>query len=195
MPPRGIPPRSPQSALSALNDVLGLLRSLGEQAVGGQARAQSDSEESKVSGHEEFALPSGARGIYGFSVRVGLGDSEPVISEFGNVKMTNEGAVVSDTREPLVDVFDEGAEILVVVELPGVADDDIHVESIGDVLVLSAQGPRHRYECETLLPAPVELGSERKSCESGYLQLRYRKAETGTGDGGTARPSQDANDA
>ena len=138
---------------------------------------------SGVSRSRQFNFPGGGRGIYGFSIRSGLGDNEPVVNEFGNVKMTNEGVVVSETREPLVDVFDEGDEILVVVELPGVAEADIHVELNGDVLAIQAQGKRHRYGSETLLPAAVEAGSAQQSYDNGYLQVRYRKS-----------PSEDAQD-
>jgi HSP20 family protein len=133
---------------------------------------------SGVSRSGQFNLPGGGRGVYGFSIRSGLGGSAPVVNEFGNVKMTNEGVVVSETREPLVDVFDEGDEILVVVELPGVAEADIHVELNGDVLAIEAQGKRHRYGSETLLPATVEAGSAQQSYENGYLQVRYRKSQS-----------------
>ncbi|MCH9730888.1 MAG: Hsp20/alpha crystallin family protein [Actinomycetia bacterium] len=126
-------------------------------------------------GHREFELPGGARGVYGFSVRTGLGRDTPVVNQFGNVKLTDEGAVVSDKREPLVDVFDEGDEIVLVAELPGVNDVDIELVVRGDVVELSAKGPVQKYWCETLLPAEVDATPVARECENGYLQLRLAK--------------------
>lgn len=167
--PSGIP-----GASGVLADLVKLLQTLGEQAE--SIKEAADSLPSAVSGDKEFTLPGGARGVYGFSIRSGLAGKEPVVNEFGNMKVTNEGVVVSETREPLVDVFDEGDEILVVFELPGVAESDIRVELNGDVLALHAQGPRHRYESETLLSAAVEVDSAQQSYENGYLQVRYSKS-------------------
>jgi len=168
---------------SVVSDLLTFLQTLSEQAQSLQDAAESTSTSSSsrrrpsgTSGNKAFSIPGGGRGVYGFSIRTGLGDTEPVVSEFGNVKMTDEGVVLSETREPLVDVFDEGEEILIVFELSGVSESDIHIELNGDVLALEAKGPRHRYECETLLPASVDPESVQQSYDNGYLQLRYAKA-------------------
>ncbi|MEI6622604.1 MAG: Hsp20/alpha crystallin family protein [Actinomycetes bacterium] len=180
--PKGIPggsiPKGIQGASSVLNDLVELLKNLSEQAQSVQDAADalpSDAPRTK-SRTGGFTLPGGARGVYGLSIRSGIGGDEPVVNEFGNVKMTNEGVVVSEIREPLVDVFDEGEEILVVFELPGVAEADITVDLNGDVLALTAKGPRHRYESETLLPAAVDAESAQQSYENGYLQVRYTKS-------------------
>lgn len=201
----GIPSRRPSGisgASQVLSDALNLLKTLAEQS-GSLEEATKTFRESAENFQEShggstssgrrpaggmstraFSLPNGAQGVYGFSIRSGLGGEEsPRMSEFGNVKMTNEGAVVSETREPLVDVFDEGTEILVVFELPGVADGDANVELNGDVLALSARGPRHRFECETLLPAAVDPESVSRDHANGYLQVRYTKV---------SRPAEEA---
>ncbi|KAB2867064.1 MAG: Hsp20/alpha crystallin family protein, partial [Bauldia sp.] len=115
-----------------------------------------------------------AHGVYGMSVRVGIG-GEPHIERFGNIRTTAEGPEVVDVREPLIDVFDEGAEIVVVAELPGVSGDAIDIEVRGDVLALSSSGER-RYAKETLLPSPVDPGSLRRSFKNGLLELRLKKS-------------------
>ena len=101
----------------------------------------------------------------------------PAVERFGNVRDTSEGPVVSDTREPLVDVFDEGDEVLVVAEVPGVQEKDIRLDLAGDVLTLSATGPKRKYEKEVLLPAAVEPEARRQSYQNGYLELRLAKAK------------------
>lgn len=132
------------------------------------------------SGGREFELPGGARGVYGFSVTTAQGPnrSTPAVKQFGNVKMTHEGAVVSETREPLVDVFDEGDEVVLVAELPGVKDADVELTIRGDMVELSAHGRVQKYHCETLLPAEVNAEPVSRQCENGYLELRLAKATT-----------------
>ncbi len=134
-----------------------------------------------VTGHREFELPSGGRGVYGFSVRTAQGRNTPIVNQFGNVKLTDEGAVVSDTREPLVDIFDEGDEIVLVAELPGVKDADIELVVRGDVVELSAEGRVQKFRCETLLPAEVEAEPVARECENGYLQVRLAKLAASAG--------------
>jgi HSP20 family protein len=139
------------------------------------------------SGGREFELPGGARGVYGFSVTTAQGpNTKPAVKQFGNVKMTHEGAVVSETREPLVDVFDEGDEVVLVAELPGVKDTDIELTIRGDMVELTAHGHVQKYHCETLLPTDVNPEPVSRQCENGYLQLRLAKAtKSSSGDSNT----------
>jgi HSP20 family protein len=114
-----------------------------------------------------------ARGVYGFTVRTGVGGM-PRVERFGNIRATEEGPRVAEVREPLVDVFDEQEEIMVVIELPGVAEDEIHVEVREDVLSLETSG-EHRYAKEVLLPQFVDAASLQKAYKNGILKLRLRK--------------------
>src|SRR3990172_2216288 len=68
---------------------------------------------SEVSRTQEVRGPSGLRGVYGFSVKMGLGGT-PTVERFGNIRATPRGPEVSEVREPLTDVFDEGDHILVI---------------------------------------------------------------------------------
>ena len=133
-----------------------------------------------ATGNREFELPGGTRGVYGFSVRTAQGRDKPVVSQFGNVKLTDEGAVVSGIREPMVDIFDEGDELVLVAELPGVKDADIELTIRGDVVELSAEGHAQKFHCETLLPAEVDAEPVARECENGYLQVRLAKLATPT---------------
>lgn len=153
----------------------GILKGLGDLVSLAERLAEHG--EQGTSQEREFTTSSGGRGVYGFSVRMGSGGG-PKVERFGNVRETSEGPVVSDTREPLIDVFDEGDEIVVVAEVPGVREEDIHVDVNGDVLVLTATGPKRKYEKEILLPAPAEAGAPKKSYQNGYLELRFKKTST-----------------
>ena len=115
-----------------------------------------------------------AKGIYGLTVRVGLGGA-PTIERFGNIHATEEGPVVAEEREPLVDVFDEGDVILVVAELPGVDEEEIQVKVKDDVLCLSSVGDS-KYTKEILLSSPVDPVTMETTYRNGVLELRLSQA-------------------
>jgi HSP20 family protein len=114
------------------------------------------------------------RGVYGFSVRTGIGGI-PRVERFGNIRTTEEGPVVAEVREPLMDLFDEEQEIVLVAELPGVAEEEVHIEIEDDILSLETTGER-KYAKEILLPEPVDAATLRKAYKNGILELRLKKA-------------------
>ena len=141
-----------------------------------EASEASESGEAEVKRSGEFrvkGLGDKGRGVYGFSVRTGVGGA-PRVERFGNIRASDAGPVVADVREPLVDVFDEGDEIVVAAELPGVADDEIQVQVREDILALETQGER-KYAKEILLSAAAEAASLRRSYKNGILEVRLNK--------------------
>jgi HSP20 family protein len=138
---------------------------------------KAETAEGEVSKSGEFdvkGLGEKARGVYGFSIRSGIGGA-PRVERFGNIRKTEEGPVVADVREPLVDTFDEGAEIVIVAELPGVSEAQLQVELKDDILTISTSGDR-LYAKEILLSADVDPGSLRQTYTNGILELRLKKA-------------------
>ncbi|TAK29829.1 MAG: Hsp20/alpha crystallin family protein [Chloroflexota bacterium] len=131
---------------------------------------------SEVTHGGEVHGSSGVRGVYGFSVKMGMG-GKPTVEGFGNVHSTEQGPQVSDVREPLVDVFDEGDHILVVAELPGVVEGDILVEARDDILTLSATGRERKYAKEVLLPTMIDPVSLQQSYQNGILEIRLGKTQ------------------
>lgn len=153
----------------------GLFRGLGDLMDLISDLADTEEGEQTKSGEFEVkGLGDKARGVYGFSVRTGIGGG-PRVERFGNIRKTEAGPVVAEVREPLVDIFDEGQEIVVVVELPGVTEGDIRVELNGDIVALETTGER-KYAKEILLSEPAEAGSLRQSYTNGILELRLKKA-------------------
>lgn len=118
------------------------------------------------------------RGVYGFSIRTATGGGMPKVESFGNIRETPKGPVVDETREPLVDIFDEDAAVLVVIELPGVAEGEIQASVEDDILTLQTTG-RRRYAKEILLPAAVDPATLVKTYTNGVLEVRARKATKG----------------
>jgi HSP20 family protein len=148
-----------------LGSFLDLLSEMVEKAEEIQTRTG----EFKVEG-----LGKQARGVYGFSVRTGIGGM-PRVERFGNIRTTDQGPIVAEVREPMVDVFDEEAEIVVVAELPGVGEEEIHVEIQDDILSLETTGQR-KYAKEVLLSGPVDSVTLQQSYKNGILEIRLKKA-------------------
>jgi HSP20 family protein len=126
-------------------------------------------------GGEIKGLPRGARGVYGLKISTLAG--KPVVESFGNIKETSRGPVVEEVREPMVDVFDEAGRILVIAELPGVAENEIKVEVDGDILNLTASGRERKYAREVLLPAEVKREPVKQSYKNGILEITLEKED------------------
>lgn len=118
-------------------------------------------------------LGEDTKGVWGFSIRTGLGGTTKV-EHFGNIRTTDEGPHVAKVREPLVDLLDEAGEIILVVELPGVSEEEIHISIEDDILTLETKGV-HAYAKEVLLPSPVLVDSMRQTYRNGILTLRLQK--------------------
>ncbi len=125
---------------------------------------------------EISGLGGKATGVYGFSVKMGRGGT-PTIEQFGNIKATEKGPVVAEVREPMVDVFDEGEKLVVIVELPGVEEDDIHLEVKDDILDLAAETKHTKYSKEILLPSPVDAGAMESTYKNGILEITFKKRQ------------------
>ena len=153
----------------------GLFKGIGN-LVDLASRLGEEAGEIKKTG-EIGGLPRDARGVYGFSMRT-LAGSKPVIETFGNIKDSPQGPVVEEVREPIVDVFDEEDHILVIVELPGVDEDDIKIETEGDILKLAATGKTGKYAKEVLLPATVTSETMKSTYKNGILEISLPKDQS-----------------
>lgn len=156
----------------------GLLKGFGKlvdfadelEKAGGEMKKEG---EFKVKGMKDL------KGVYGFSIRTGIGKDgteRPIVEPFGNIKKTPKGAVVEDTREPIVDVFDENGKLQVVAEMPGVREEEIEYTINGDVLVLNSTGEK-KYNKEILLPYPVSENGIEKNYKNGIFEIKLMKKE------------------
>ncbi len=114
--------------------------------------------------------------VYGFSMSLDPG-GKPVIREFGNVEPSSRGPMLKEEREPLVDVMEEGREVVVVIELPGVEKDDIKLESTDRSLKISVESAKRRYFKELELPHLVDPLTAKASYKNGVLEVRFAKSD------------------
>ena len=127
----------------------------------------------------EIKIGKEVKGMYGFNIRTMAGGA-PTIETFGNIKKTPEGPVVEEEREPIVDVFDEEDHVLIVAELPGVSDKDIHFELRGDIFKLSAETGDRKYSKEILLSSKVKGDRIESSYKNGILEIKLIKTSKKT---------------
>lgn len=127
-----------------------------------------------------FEMPRAEDGpqpfVYGFSMSVGP-DGKPVIREFGNVEPSSKGPLLKEEREPLVDVMNEGNDVVVVTELPGVEKDHIKLESTDRALKIAVDSARRRYLKEMELPHLVDPRTAKATYKNGVLEVRFHKTE------------------
>ena len=117
------------------------------------------------------------KGVYGFSVKVGLGDKgdkEVKVEPFGNVRKDGRTGetVVQEIREPVVDVFEEKDHTLVVAEMPGIGTKDVHLEVKDDLLTIYAEKRDKKYRKEILLPRSYPREKMKISCNNGILEIK-----------------------
>jgi len=149
----------------------GLFKGIGD-LLETAAKLSQKGDELKKQGEIKFGKD--IKGVYGFKIRTMAGGA-PSVETFGNIKKTPQGPVVEAEREPDVDVFDEKDHILMIAEIPGVSEDDIHLEVKGDIFKLSAKTGDRTYAKEILLPAKVNADKMEKSYGNGILKIKLPK--------------------
>jgi HSP20 family protein len=131
----------------------------------------------------EFTFPSkkgGVKGVYGFSLKTGLGGKDDAIKvePFGNIrkdKKTGE-AVVQEIHEPLIDVFEDEDATTLIAEMPGVGPGDIKIDVRDDVLTISADKGEKKYRKEVLLSHSPAKDRIKVTCNNGIVTIRCEKA-------------------
>jgi HSP20 family protein len=79
-------------------------------------------------------------------------------------------------RLPIVEISEDGADIVVVAELPGAEPASLTCQAEGTRLAISAEGAR-RYRKDITLPCRVSAQGMRQNFENGILEVRLRRAE------------------
>jgi HSP20 family protein len=77
--------------------------------------------------------------------------------------------------EPLIDIIEENDHVLVLAEMPGVADEDIHLDLNGDILVLHAERGSKKYHKEVILPHSFACDAMERSCHNGILEVKLKE--------------------
>lgn len=141
-----------------------LVEKLGELAEKGEELSKTG----EIQGKKDV------KGVYGFTVKVGLGDQGIKVEPFGNVRTDKKTgqAEVQEIREPMVDVFDEKEYVLVVAEMPGIGADDLRIDLRDDVLAIAAEKGDKKYRKEILLSGTFSPEKMTVACNSGVVEIK-----------------------
>ncbi len=121
--------------------------------------------------------------VSGFQVKVGP-DGKPAFNTFGNKPQTKPStpgkgkgiaSIISDEREPLTDVIDEGTKIAVTMELPGVGREDIDLQMNESDLEISVDTERRKYHKRVKLPTAVDPKTTKATFNNGVLDVTVNK--------------------
>lgn len=169
---------SPETSSSG--GILGGLGSLIDQL--GKLAEQAEQAGGELSKTGEFNLGSDRRlkGVYGFSIKSGLGEKRVKVEPFGNIRRDKEDGqvVVQEIREPMMDMFDEPEHLLIVAEVPGITEEEVQLELHDDILTLAAEKGETKYRKEVLLPASFSSEMMSFTCRNGILEIRIVKDKT-----------------
>ena len=158
---------SGEGFLKGLTD---LVEKLGELAETGERM-------SKTGGFTRKGKEKDVKGIYGFSVKVGLGDKGVKVEPFGNIRRDEKTgrSTVQEVREPIVDLFEEEDHLLLVAEMPGIGVDDVKIDVREDLLTLRAEKGDKKYRKEILLPGAYLKKKMTVSCNNGIVEIKCLK--------------------
>lgn len=166
-------PKSESAGGSFLSGLGTLIEQLGKLAE------QAEKAGGVVTKTGEFNVGSDNRvkGVYGFSVKSGLGEKGVKVEPFGNLRRDEDGKLVEvhEIREPMVDMFDEPSRLLIVVEVPGVEEENVQLEIHDDILVISTEKGVPNYRKEVLLPASFSSDKLSFHCRNGILEIQLMK--------------------
>ena len=119
--------------------------------------------------------------VYGYSMTIGP-DGKPHIREFGNVKSVAnlednvEKPSLSSERESLYDINTTEKEIKIILELPGLQEEDIKINSYARKLEIktSERSPRKYYKVVDL-PKEADIATTRFTYNNGVLEVSFDK--------------------
>ncbi|MFW9826872.1 MAG: archaeal heat shock protein Hsp20 [Candidatus Thorarchaeota archaeon] len=131
----------------------------------------------------EFTKNKGKFGfpiMYGFNINIGP-DGKPIIDSFGNLKAAPYSGEpeVKKTREPLTEVNEEGDQIIVICEMPGVTKEEIELKATRDSLTISTTSKYQgrNYYKEVKLPSTINSDYARARYTNGILEVKLKKID------------------
>ena len=110
-----------------------------------------------------------------------LGEQEFHVGTLGRSQRRKAGAPAPaapevEVTEPPVDIFDEGQEVTIVADVPGISLEELDLKVEGSLVSLSSKATARRsYRKEIRLGAELEPSSLRATCRNGVLEVRVQK--------------------
>ncbi len=97
-------------------------------------------------------------------------------SQLGDSIIPNQsGSCIGEENEPLIDVFDDEVEVVIVAEISGFDKDSIDLYATEDKLMISLDSQERKYHREIKLPARVDVKASTSKLKNGVLEVRLKK--------------------
>jgi HSP20 family molecular chaperone IbpA len=82
---------------------------------------------------------------------------------------------INEEYEPLVDLFVDEANVVIVAELPGIDKESIEVDTTEDKVTISVDSLKSKFFRELTLPARIDPRSSIASYKNGVLEVHLKK--------------------
>jgi HSP20 family protein len=150
---------------------------------------------------KEASAGKGNAYVYGYRAYTGA-DDKPVVEEYSNMPgfkaALGGGGFAGQSRnatdmlppavhesgnkaiEPYYDVLDEGTNVKVIVEMPGVEREQIKLKSTGRTINVDAQSEHRTYSAKIQTPDFVQAKPQKAQYKNGVLEITYAKADKAT---------------
>ncbi len=123
--------------------------------------------------------------VFGFNMNLDK-DGKVRFNPIGNIKQKHPNAQdaditpemeISESRDPVIDVFEEKELITIIAEMPGVSKDEIKMEFEEDSLILSAKNDetQKNYYSKVKLPSKINPKEAKARFTNGILELKIKK--------------------
>lgn len=118
--------------------------------------------------------------MYGFNINIGK-DGRPTIDSFGNIKAKPYSGEpeVKKVREPMTEVIEEGDQLIVICEMPGVTRDEIELKATTHSLTISTKikDKGRNYYKDVELPLAINSDYARARYTNGILEVKLKKID------------------
>lgn len=162
---------SRSTSTSGLNDVLS-----GVQTIVDALHAAIDDEQSVGRTVQFGASGETVEGVVGIRVTTGIGRATVSVRETIDPASSDEERP-EEVRRPAVDVFDEGEQVRIIAEMPGVSADDLVLTVEDDKLLLQAETEHRTYWRAVSLPRAVDAEHKTVTAEAGLVDIVLLAAE------------------
>lgn len=134
--------------------------------------AEATKEQAQESGSRSFTIGGkDAKMVFGYTLK--MGENGVSAEPFGDVPAKDAAPKAAEPapRQPIAEVYEDGADVVVVAELPGADPAGIVCRPDGQTLLIETSGAR-RYRKELALPVAVRAEGMVQSFQNGILEVR-----------------------
>lgn len=80
-----------------------------------------------------------------------------------------------DIHEPLIDIIQEGTDIIIIAHLPGIEKHNIEIHSTEDKATIDIDTPQLKYHKQLNLPTKINPKTSIATYKNGILQIRLKR--------------------